>query len=110
MKRVFEIELNVPDDFDATYNQPYQFGGRCSIRDGNLAWSVYADAKVPTSQWRVARASDEGTQARFRDNGRSGWSEGKLLHVDSAKDGTVFLALINGSTSTEWFDFCEVQV
>jgi hypothetical protein len=110
MKRKFEIELNVPDDFDATYNQPYQFGGRYSLREVMLAWSVYADRKVPTQQWRNARASDEGTQARFRDDGSLGWSEGKLLHVDSAKDGTIFLALINGSTSTEWFDFCEVQL
>jgi hypothetical protein len=110
MKRTFEIELNVPDDFDETYNQPYEFGSYCVIRDGMLFWSVYADRKVPTQQWRNARASDEGTQARFRDDGSVGWSEGKLLHVDSAKDGNVFLALINGSTSTEWFDFCEVQL
>jgi hypothetical protein len=110
MKRKFEIELNVPDDFDATYNPPYQFGGRCVISDGSLCWNVYADAKTPEPQWRNARASDEGTQARFRDDGSLGWSEGKLLHVDSAKDGTIFLALINGSTSTEWFDFCEVQL
>jgi hypothetical protein len=110
MKRVFEIELDVPADFDETYNPPYQFGSRYKIRDGMLMWSVYADAKTPEPQWRKARASDEGTQARFSDNGRSGWSEGKLLHVDSAKDGTIFLALINSSTSTEWFDFCEVQL
>jgi hypothetical protein len=110
MKRTFEIELNVPADFDATYNHPYVLGSGCVITNGVLAWNVYADAKTPEPQWRKARASDEGAQARFRDNGRSGWSEGKLLHVDSAKSGTIFLALINGSTSTEWFAFCEVQV
>jgi hypothetical protein len=108
MKRKFEIELDVPADFDAAYNMPYQFGGRCVISDGSLCWNVYADPKVQTLQWRVARASDEGKIARFRDDGIAGWSGGKLLHVDSDKNGCIFLALVN--TSPQWFDFCEVQL
>ena len=104
MKRKFEIELNVPDDFDATYNPPYQFGGRCSIRDGNLAWSVYADAKTPKPQWRKATASDEGKLARFKAAGVTGWTEGKLLHVHLSS----YLALTKGDTL--WFEICEVQV
>jgi hypothetical protein len=110
MKRVFEIELDVPDDFASKYNPPYLLGSRCVIANGVLAWNVYADPQTPALQWRKATASDEGKLAKFRDDGSLGWSEGKLLHVDSSKDGTVFLALINGWTSTEWFDFCEVQV
>jgi hypothetical protein len=104
MKRKFEIELNVPDDFDETYNPPYQFGGRYAIRDGMLAWSVYADAKVPTPQWRKATASDEGKLARFKAAGVTGWTEGKLLHVHPS----AYLALTKGDTL--WFEICEVQV
>jgi hypothetical protein len=108
MKRVFEIELDVPDDFASKYNPPYLLGSRCVVANGVLAWNVYADPNVQTLQWRVARASDEGKLARFKDDGFAGWSEGKLLHVDSDKNGCIFLALVN--TSPQWFDFCEVQV
>ncbi len=108
MKRTFEIELDVPDDFASKYNPPYLLGSRCVVTNGVLAWNVYADPVKPEPQWRVAWPSDEGKQARFRDDGTAGWSEGKLLHVDSAKSGTIFLALISGCT--DWFDFCEVQV
>jgi hypothetical protein len=104
MKRKFEIELDVPDDFDAAYNMPYQFGGQCVISDGSLCWNVYADPKAPTPQWRIARASDEGNRARFRDAETAGWSEGKLLHVDPM----AYLALTKGGPV--WFEFCEVQV
>jgi hypothetical protein len=108
MKRVFEIELDVPEDFASKYNPPYLLGSGCVITNGVLAWNVYADPVTPTPQWVTATHHDEGKQARFRDDGSLGWSEGKLLHVDSSKNGTVFLALICGST--DWFDFCEVQV
>lgn len=108
MKRKFEIELNVPDDFDDTYQPPYQFGDRCVIRDGMLAWSVYADPKTPKPQWRVARASDEGGQARFSDSGVAGWTMGKLLHVDKTVEDCLFLALVDNSP--QWFELCEVQV
>jgi hypothetical protein len=104
MKRKFEIELNVPDDFDDAYNPPYQFGSRCKIRDGMLVWSVYADSKTPTPQWRKATASDEGKFARFKAAGVTGWTEGKLLHVDPM----AYLALTKGDTV--WFEICEVQV
>ena len=104
MKRKFEIELNVPDDFDATYNPPYQFGSRCKIRDGMLVWSVYADAKTPEPQWRKATASDEGKFARFKAARVTGWTEGKLLHVDPM----AYLALTKGDAV--WFEICEVQV
>jgi len=112
MKRKFEIELNVPDDFDATYNPPYQFGGRYAIRDGMLAWSVYADAKVPTPQWRKATASDEGKQARFRDTKACEWRHGKLLHWGSCPSADLpYLGLTtakDGSIYPEWFGECEV--
>jgi hypothetical protein len=108
MKRVFEIELDVPDDFASKYNPPYLLGSRCVITNGVLAWNVYADPQTPEPQWVTATHHDEGKQARFTDDGSLGWSDGKLLHVDKTQLGTVFLALICGST--EWFDFCEVQV
>jgi hypothetical protein len=112
MIRKFEIELNVPDDFDETYNPPYQFGGRCAIRDGMLAWSVYAEAKVPTPQWRVARTSDEGKLARFRDTSACEWQQGKLLHWGRCDGADLdFLGLVaakDGTLFPEWFRECEV--
>jgi hypothetical protein len=113
MKRVFEIELDVPDDFDATYNPPYQFGGRYAIRDGMLAWSVYADAKVPTPQWRKATASDEGKQVRFRDTDACKWQHGKLLHwATCAESSYPYLGMVaadDGSLYPTWFNECEVE-
>jgi hypothetical protein len=112
MKRKFEIELNVPDDFDETYNPPYQFGSRCTIRDGMLVWSVYADSKSPTPQWRKATASDEGKQARFRDTESCKWQHGKLLHWGSCPSADLpYLALKTAKDGTlfpEWFRECEV--
>jgi len=108
MKRTFEIELDVPDDFASKYNPPYLLGSRCVITNGVLAWNVYADPQTPTPQWRPATASDEGKRARFRDDGIDAWTDAKLLHVDSDKDGCLFLGLFHGSS--KWFDYCEVQV
>jgi hypothetical protein len=104
MKRKFEIELDVPDNFDERYNPPYLLGPGCMITDGVLAWNVYADAKTPEPQWRKATASDEGKFARFKAAGVTGWTEGKLLHVDPS----AYLALTKGDTV--WFEICEVQV
>jgi len=104
MKRVFEIELDVPDDFASKYNPPYLLGSRCVIANGVLAWNVYSDPQTPEPQWRKATASDEGKFARFKAAGVTGWTEGKLLHVDPM----AYLALTKGDTV--WFEICEVQV
>jgi hypothetical protein len=104
MKRVFEIELDVPDDFASKYNAPYLLGSRCVITNGVLAWNVYADPQSPTPQWRKATASDEGKFARFKAAGVTGWTDGKLLHVQPS----AYLALTKGDTV--WFEICEVQV
>jgi hypothetical protein len=104
MKRVFEIELDVPDDFASKYNPPYLLGSRCVIANGVLAWNVYADPQTPTPQWRKATASDEGKFARFKAAGVTGWTDGKLLHVQPS----AYLALTKGDTV--WFEICEVQV
>jgi hypothetical protein len=104
MKRVFEIELDVPDDFASKYNPPYLLGSRCVITNGVLAWNVYADPQTPTPQWRKATASDEGKFARFKAAGVTGWTDGKLLHVQPS----AYLALIKGDTV--WFEICEVQL
>ena len=109
MKRTFEIELDVPADFDATYNPPYVLGSGCVITNGVLAWNVYADAKTPEPQWVTATASDEGKRARFRNSHGHTWDEGKLLHVDSLGGG-YFLVLPSSESTAEWFNFCEVQV
>ena len=102
MKRVFEIELDVPDDFASKYDAPYLLGSRCVIANGVLAWNVYADPVTPAPQWRPATASDEGKFARFKAAGVTGWTEGKLLHVDPS----AYLALTKGDTV--WFEICEV--
>jgi hypothetical protein len=114
MKRKFEIELDVPDDFDADYNPPYLLGSRCVITNGVLAWNVYADPKTPEPQWRPATASDEGKQARFRDTEACKWQHGKLLHWGSCPSANLpYLGLTtakDGSIYPEWFGECEVQV
>jgi hypothetical protein len=104
MKRKFEIELDVPDNFDERYSPPYVLGPGCVITNGVLAWNVYADAKTPEPQWRPATASDEGKFARFKAAGVTGCTEGKLLHVDPS----AYLALTKGYTI--WFEICEVQI
>jgi hypothetical protein len=104
MKRVFEIELDVPDDFASKYDPPYLLGSRCVIANGVLAWNVYADPVTSEPQWRKATASDEGKFARFKAASSTGWTEGKLLHVDPM----AYLALTKGGTV--WFEICEVQV
>ena len=102
MKRIFEIELDVPDDFDDRYSPPYLLCPGCMIIDGMLAWTVYAHPVTPAPQWRKATASDEGKLARFKAAGVTGWTEGKLLHVDPS----AYLALTKGDTV--WFEICEV--
>jgi hypothetical protein len=110
MKRKFEIELNVPDNFDERYNPPYLLGPGCVITNGMLAWNVYADAKTPTPQWRQATASDEGKQARFRDCVDNLWKPGKLLHCHIAgRFRYVGLFTIDGSELPASYVFCEVQ-
>jgi len=104
MKRKFEIELDVPDDFASKYNPPYLLGSGCVITNGVLAWNVYADPVTPTPQWRKATASDEGKFARFKAAGVTGWTDGKLLHVQPS----AYLALTKGDTL--WFEICEVLV
>lgn len=110
--RKFEIELDVPDDFDATYGQPYLLGSRCEIREGLLVWNVYADSKTPTPKWRKATAGDEGKQARFRDTETCEWKHAKLLHFGRCPSADLpYLGLVtaeDGSLFPEWFRECEV--
>jgi hypothetical protein len=114
MKRVFEIELDVPDDFALKYNPPYLLGSRCVITNGVLAWNVYADPQTPTPQWRKATASDEGKVARFRDTETCDWQQGKLLHWGRCDGADLdFLGLVaakDGTLFPEWFRECEVQL
>jgi hypothetical protein len=111
MKRKFEIELNVPDDFDDAYNPPYVLGSRCVIANGVLAWNVYADPVTPEPQWVTATHHDEGKQARFRDDANFAWVPGKLLHCHT--DGNFrYLGLftIDGTELPARYVFCEVQL
>ena len=114
MKRTFEIELDVPADFDATYNPPYVLGSGCVITDGVLAWNVYADAKTPEPQWRKATHHDEGKRARFRDTDTCEWQHGKLLHWATRDESDrTYLGLVpedDGLLYPIWFNECEVQV
>ena len=107
MKRKFEIELNVPDNFDERYNPPYLLGPGCVITNGMLAWNVYADAKTPTPRWRAATAADEGKQARVKDVDGT-CAACKLLHVDNHDTLMPYLVMLKGSTSVGWFKVCEV--
>ena len=111
MKRVFEIELDVPDDFASKYNPPYLLGSRCVITNGVLAWNVYADPITPEPQWVTATHHDEGKQARFRDCADSLWKPGKLLHCHIAGRFR-YLGLVNtaGQDAPAAYAFCEVQV
>jgi hypothetical protein len=110
--RTFEIELNVPDDFDDRYNPSHLLCPGCMIINGMLAWTVYADPVTPAPQWRKATASDEGKQARFRNTEACKWQHGKLLHWGSGPLVNLsYLGLTtakNGSIFPEWFRECEV--
>jgi hypothetical protein len=114
MKRVFEIELDVPDDFASKYNAPYLLGSRCVIANGVLAWNVYADPVTPEPQWRKATHEDEGKQARFRDTEACKWQHGKLLHWATRDESDrTYLGLVpeeDGLLYPTWFGECEVQV
>ena len=114
MKRVFEIELDVPDDFASKYNPPYLLGSRCVITNGVLAWNVYADPITPEPQWVTATHHDEGKQARFRDTDACEWQYGKLLHWATCAESSYpclgMVAAEDGSLYPTWFNECEVQV
>ena len=108
VKRTFEIELDVPDNFDERYSPPYVLGPGCVITNGVLAWNVYADSKTPEPQWRKATASDEGKQVRCRDNDATEWAPGKLLHFMS---GVPFPYLVLSTNDNPgYYENCEVQL
>ena len=111
--RKFEIELDVPDDFDEAYTMPYVLGTQCVVRNGIFMWCVYADPKKLDPQWIKADSADEGKSARFRDDESEEWVTGKLLHYDAGTKQP-WLGLVRNDVDVviepRWFNFCEVQL
>ena len=106
--RKFEIELDVPDDFDDEYGTLYTISPRTVITNGKLVWNVYCDKKKPEPQWIKATRKDEGKQVRCRDHDDVEWAVGKLLHV---MPGVPFPYLVlNGSDIPVYCATCEAQL
>jgi hypothetical protein len=114
VKRVFEIELDIPDDFASEYGPFYTLTPRTVINNGDLVWTIYCDRRKPEPQWIKAEAKDEGKQARFRDTEACKWEYGKLLHFGPCSSADLpYLGLVaveGGSLFPEWFRECEVQI
>lgn len=118
VRRKFEIELSVPDDFDETHHPPQAFSGLTVVQNGALSWSIYADPKVREQQWRKATRDDEGNcNARFRDMETEEWITGKLLHYQPSVFADLpYLGLVktvrggDDEPAPEWFAECEVPL
>jgi hypothetical protein len=114
VKKKFEIELDVPDDFGNKYGPFYTLTPRTVINNGDLVWTIYSDKVKPEPQWIKAEAKDEGKQARFRDTEACKWEYGKLLHFGPCSSADLpYLGLVaaeGGSLFPEWFRECEVQI
>jgi hypothetical protein len=113
VKRVFEIELDIPDDFVSEYGQFYTLTPRTVINNGDLVWTIYCDRRKPEPQWVKAEAKDEGKKARFRDDESEEWITGKLLHYDHGTKQP-WLGLVRNDVDVvieaRWFNCCEVPL
>ena len=105
MKKVFQIELEVPAGFegiDPRVSRMSEFGD-C------VAWSLVA--RLPVKQgWIPATQEDIGKQVRARDYDYDEWTTGKLVHVEEAEYR--YLVVVPGEFESvaDWFKCCEVEL
>jgi hypothetical protein len=104
MKKVFQIELEVPAGFEGIEPQL----SRMSEFGDCVAWSLVA--QLPVKQdWIPATELHVGKQVRARNYNYDKWTTGKLVHVSERKYH--YLLVFPGTVEEEadWFKCCEVQ-
>jgi hypothetical protein len=103
MKKVFQIELEVPAGFEGIEPQV----SRMSAFGDCVAWSLVA--RLPDArEWIPATELHVGKQVRARDYDYDKWATGKLVHVEEAEYR--YLLVVPGEFASlgEWFKVCEV--
>jgi hypothetical protein len=111
-----KIEIEIPeppegwvfDKFRQAKPGECRWDGSCWVEGAFGTAGHYLVCVKSEPQWRPATVTDEGKQARFWDGEASGWTEGKLLHVDVPGSRIPYLVLPKGSVEASWFDCCEV--
>ena len=104
MKKVFQIELEVPAGFEGIEPQL----SRTFCVGDTAIWSFIA--KLPdTREWIPATELDVGKQVRARDYNYDKWATGKLVHVEEVEYR--YLVVVPGEFESvaDWFQCCEVQ-
>ena len=104
MKKVFQIELEVPEGFE---NIEPQVCRTFCVEDMTM-WSLIS--RLPREvQWRPANELHVGKQVRARDYDYEEWTFGKLVHVEEA--AYPYLLVVDGEFESvaDWFKCCEVQ-
>ena len=104
MKKVFQIELEVPAGFEGIEPQVSRMHelGDC------VAWSLVA--RLPDKrQWIPATELHVGKQVRARDYEDDDWTTGKLVHVSEGEYHYLLVFPGKFEEDADWFKVCEVQ-
>lgn len=111
MKKIFQIELEVPEGFEDIEPQVSQ----SFLLEDTVVWSLVS--RLPTeAKWVAADETHVGKQVRARDYEYEEWATGKLVHVEDAEYR--YLVVVPGSelpkqmvfeSVAEWFKICEVE-
>jgi hypothetical protein len=118
VKRKFEVELEVPDNFDEKYTAPKQIWNAINVPGGcdpPLGWLLASELKPYEPKWRKAEYTDVGRRARFRDYDTDEYRHGRLslYQKEPSSRQPRFLGLIEVDPDDEfaqvaWFVECEV--
>jgi hypothetical protein len=118
VKRKFEVELDVPDNFDEKYTAPKQIWNAINVPGGcdpPLGWLLSSELKPYQPKWRKAEDSDVGRRARFRDSPYEKHKHGRLslYQKEASARQPRFLGLIEDDPDDDfaqvaWFVECEV--
>jgi len=118
VKRKFEVELEVPDNFDEKYTAPKQVWNAINVPGGcdpPLGWLLASELKPYEPKWRKAEYTDVGRRARFRDSDGQEFKYGRLSLRRDTEPGRIpeYLGVIDCDPKddfarVEWFMECEV--
>ena len=118
VKRKFEVELDVPDNFDEKYTAPKQLWNALNVPGGcdpPLGWLLASELKPFEPKWRKADDADVGRRARFRDYDTDDYRHGRLslYGQDAILSKPRFLGVIEDDRDDDfahvaWFVQCEV--
>lgn len=102
MKKTFEIELEVPDDYAEAKAE--------ALFTGETEKGYVFTVVLKKVSWRPATAADEGKICRFLEEDPDTWVYRKLLHFDPNQPTYPYLSFDDDSCDeTNWFTNCEVQ-